>query len=191
MYRAVIRVRMSNFHYCAETRLTTYRGSIACLWGATPKGRPLKQMARMIWNLITKFRCMKLRMWDGRCHHQWFSRKKWGLDGGLQHWWDWEMRQREELTGWFWQPGAPGLGSALQGGQRPIWHFSRPGGHWTKPDLWPDSHAGLNLLTGRSDTWQGGVKGQIQWDFSLVSNQFQQLTASVCFLSDNVKYFHS
>lgn len=30
---------------------------------------------------------------------------------------------------------SPGLGSALQGGQRPIWHFSRPGGHRTKPDL--------------------------------------------------------
>lgn len=135
----------------------------------------------MIWTLITqeKFRRMKLRMWDGRCHHQWFSRKKWGLDGGLQHRWDRDEAERRAnrliLAAW-----SPGLGSALQGGQRPIWHFSQPGGHWTKPDLWPDSHTGLNLLTGRSDTWQGRVKGQIQWDFSLVSNQFQQLTASVC-----------
>lgn len=135
----------------------------------------------MIWTLITqeKFRRMKLRMWDGRCHHQWFSRKKWGLDGGLQHRWDRDEAERRAnrliLAAW-----SPGLGSALQGGQRPIWHFSQPGGHWTKPDLWPDLHTGLNLLTGRSDTWQGRVKGQIQWDFSLVSNQFQQLTASVC-----------
>lgn len=40
-------------------------------------------------------------------------------------------------------------------------------GRRTKPNLWPDSHTGLSLLTRRSETEHEGVTGQIQCDFSL------------------------